>query len=132
MISMQRFHASVQYDDWVGSVAADNSDAGSLRAWMEARGGIPTDEVLVGFDVFVGEKIPGRAAEARVSAYLMSVEATNSLQASDVPTVNEVSFSLTPEEFHSVFKRFALTLTTRHLKLDGRDYRIGETRQLGE
>ncbi|EPT5087425.1 hypothetical protein ACVRBD_004466, partial [Salmonella enterica subsp. enterica] len=48
------FTASVQYDDWKGSVAADNADLTDFHRYLENNGQLAQDETLHAIEFFSG------------------------------------------------------------------------------
>jgi hypothetical protein len=56
----ETFKASVQYNDLLGSVAADRADSDDAHTWLEQNGHIQAGEFLLGIEAYVS--IPGRSA----------------------------------------------------------------------
>src|SRR2546423_1881060 len=50
-----KFKASTQYNDWVGTSAADNADQNDFRDWLLQQGHMQQGEFLVGLGFFAGE-----------------------------------------------------------------------------
>lgn len=65
---MASFKASVQYGDWEGTAAADDTDAGSLslHRYLEQKRLIKPGEFLIAASLWVGEN-----SEARLTAFLL-------------------------------------------------------------
>lgn len=127
---MTRFSAHVQYDDWKGTAAADDSGNKDIRAFARENGLLEAGEFLVGFEIYVGESLT--ATERHFSARAFVIEAGNhegavrQVTAKHPVEVFARDLPLTPDQFFSLFKRFSVTLTQRGLDLEGRDYRERE------
>jgi hypothetical protein len=127
---MTRFSAHVQYDDWKGTAAADDSGDKDIRDFARENGLLGEDEFLVGFEIYLGESLS--ATERYFSARAFVVEAgdhegaVREVTANDPVEVFARDLTLTPDQFFALFKRFSVTLTQRGLDLEGRDYRERE------
>lgn len=126
---MENFRAGVQYNDWSGTVAADDDDQSDLEAHLKGEGLIEQGDFLIGASLWVGENCGGRLGATYVRAFLYpksgGARATveSALAASNGPIqVRVVDLELTPEQFIGLFKRFELVLTRRGLDLAGREY----------
>ncbi|MEA9797159.1 hypothetical protein GGR75_004053 [Xanthomonas campestris] len=114
----ETFKASVQYNDLLGSVAADRADSGDARTWLEQNGHLRAGEFLIGMDVYV--RIPGGAAgsDVVVDVSFVLVQAANFesavelLRTSSPAPVRKLSLEFTAKDFFSFFKRFNLTLSS--------------------
>jgi succinate dehydrogenase/fumarate reductase flavoprotein subunit len=126
---MATFRASVQYNDWGGTAAADDADPSSLRKYLEDKGLIKAGEFLIAAELFVGESHGGRLGSVSVQAFLYSGQGTfdtvaQALKAQSGPIpVRVVDIELEIEQFVALFKRFEVTLTRKGLNLEGRDYK---------
>jgi hypothetical protein len=123
---MPTFSGHVQYDDWKGTAAADESDHKGIRSYLEEQGLLRDGEFVVGLEMYSGAAL---GTERYFSARVYLVEAGNFEGAVKVAVshdpveviVRDLPLSL--EEFLSFFKRFDLNLTRRGLDLQGREYR---------
>jgi hypothetical protein len=131
---MAYFRASVQYGDWEGTGAADDTDAGSLslHRYLEQKGLIKPGEFLVAASLWVGENSGGKIDSVFASAYLFnggrdfeSVQKALDAITGPIP-VREVEVKLTLAKFIALFKRFDVELTRRGLSLTDREYRVIE------
>ena len=121
-----RFVASVQYNDWKGTSAADSSAERSPETWLEEQGHKEKGEFLIGIKVWAGE-FHG-AYEDPISVEFLLVEAgdydtvAEKLQTEPDPIdAKRVSVDMSIAEFLGLFKRFAITLS-RDRMFEGREY----------
>ena len=120
--------ASVQYDDWEGTTAADDASPRSLGKLLEDRGLMdPQTEFLVAADLWIGESHDGKLASPAVHCLVTKGAnyddvATSLSNQSDPLTFRVIDVQLTLEEFLGLFKRFRVVLTRRGLELTDREY----------
>ncbi|WP_176454374.1 hypothetical protein [Sinorhizobium fredii] len=119
------FEAAAQYDDWEGSVAADNDVDDSIQSLLASRGMKSDGEALVGLSLYSGE------AYFSVSAYLVPAENAEAakayLEAENIPNVKKVDIeNVSAEEFFRLFKRFSVALSWKGMNLIGRELNTGE------
>lgn len=117
----ESFKADAQYDDWIGTAAADDNHEMGLYALLEKRGLKRDGEALVGVSFYSGEHF------LSISAYL--VEATDAVSAkayldgAETPNLRKVDIdNVSAEEFLSFFKRFNVVLGKKGLNLTDREY----------
>lgn len=72
-------HASVQYGDYYGTIAADNADQGMLLPWLAERASVPDTHSPIGFDISFGE----HPEEGIACVYVFAVAGV--LQLKDLP-----------------------------------------------
>src|SRR5260370_896943 len=123
---MESFKASVQYGDWEGTAAADDAHA-DLREYLEGKKLINPNEFLIAASLWVDEDF----ADIEVFAFqgrndFESVKAALAAIRGPIP-VRKVNVKLTPKEFIGLFKRFAIVLTWKDLKLEGHEYSVVES-----
>lgn len=118
---MNELSASVQYNDFLGTVAADNHDVHGLTALAEKHGVDTKRYFVFGIEMYIGET---RADEVdHPYCYFLlaetggSVDGTNQYLAENkgkLPmTKHEVQLTL--EDILLAFKRFKLILRNRHV-----------------
>lgn len=123
---MPTFSGHVQYDDWKGTVAADESDHIGIRRYLEKQGLIRDGEFVVGLEMYSGAAL-GTERHFSVRVFLVeagSFEGAVQLAVTNDPVeviVRDLPLSL--EQFLSFFKRFDVNLTRNGLELQGREYR---------
>lgn len=133
----ERLKASVQYNDWHGTVAADDSDPMrmSVDRYLEKKKLIKPGEFLVAVQLYTGSEIKvGKLDEPYIRAYLLDAAGgekaqarLDELEAAGEPIpVREVVIDVPLEEFISWFKRFSVMLTARNLPLEDRECRVTE------
>ena len=124
---MGYFKASVQYGDWHGTAAADNTDFQErLHAYLEKKELMKPGEFLIAVSLWVGE------GSTFIHAYLFEGgpshdDVLNQLDAIDGPVpVREVTIEMPLQEFLKSFKRFNVILTWQNLPLGDRQYKSRE------
>lgn len=108
---MSDFVASVQYNDFKGSVAADRSDTDSMKEYLVEHGHAMGDERVIGCRISFNEN-HGDEYEPGVLIYLQKGsfdEPDNSIRAVDI--------EMSGPKFFSFFKRFCLVLMQDGLDL---------------
>jgi hypothetical protein len=134
---MESFKASVQYGDWKGTAAADDSDplAVSVGRYLEKKGLIKPGEFLLAVRLFVGESHDNKLAEPYIRAYLLKdaenygavQERLEELESAGEPIpVREVNIDMPLGKFVAMFKRFEVMLTWHDLALEDREYEVTE------
>lgn len=120
------FDASVQYDDWKGTVAADNNFDETFQGILTDRGLKTDDEIVVGASLYAGEN-----GFVSIAAYLVNVaDAENAkkyLDDNPIPNVKKVTVdNLSAAEFINLFKRFNVALSWKGMDLIGRELETDE------
>lgn len=120
----EEFTASVQYDDWKGTAAADGSDHISLHTFFRERG-VPEGGFVVAVRSYYLPSSPGKMHVRAVYADGDGFDSVNEqIQSADKLRLKELDLELTFEEYFSLFKRYNVVLTSKGLGLDGREYEI--------
>ncbi len=118
---MSDFVASVQYNDFKGSVAADRSDTNSMHDYLVASGHATGDERVIGYRIsFFGNH--GNEYEPRVLVYLQKGTFDNPDE-----VVRAVHIEMSGPLFYSFFKRFDMVMMQdgidlSNVKVDGPHY----------
>lgn len=120
--------ASVQYNDWKGTAAADSADHASVQSYLKDKGYLGDEAFVVGFRVWFGANHGDVVTTISVRALVADGTGFDNVNAqvtsADVLRLKELNLELPIGEFFGLFKRFNLVLTSRDLGLDGRDYEI--------
>jgi len=98
--------ASVQYNDYTGSAAADRSDMKSLRDFISIRG-VDTDTYLpIGAEFYHGEN-------GYFNMSVICIDQNRSKESK--PYIVSIDFEkeITVEEFFDLFKRFKVVITSK-------------------
>lgn len=104
---MGTLRASVQYDDYKGTAAADNADQSALFSWAIDQGIYTQDtEAVMGTRFYMGEHF--------FSAHLI-------LKNHETGEVREVDVDLTRDEYLAKFKRLEVILVDDGVDIDA-DY----------
>jgi hypothetical protein len=116
------FDASVQYNDWKGTSAADRSDHQSIEGYMRQEGLMSEDDYLLSISFYSGE------GSNQIRAFLYSLEQNfenvkDAIASTVGPVpVREVRLMMTNDEFLGLFKRFDVTLHVNGMNLNGRQF----------
>jgi hypothetical protein len=127
-----QFTASVQYDDWKGTVAADTDDfAADLRERLEQNNNLGADQRIVGVRAWFERIPPNEDPVVSLTAFVVSAESPEklrvALQSDDPPALQEVRTEMTLSEFFRLFKRFEISMTPHEQLTVGRHYDIATT-----
>jgi hypothetical protein len=122
MTATKSFKAAVQYDDLVGTVAADREHHYSLDTILEEKGLISRAErdVVVAIEFWSGENHGGPAHECDVTLTVANLKNYNDVNAyfddPGRPPLRSISITMTNDEFLGHFKRFKIVLMSQELK----------------
>ena len=124
---MTTFGASVQYNDWKGTVAADDADTRDVRKLLSERGELSDGEFLVGVELWLGEMHGDELKRPSVKALIVDAEnyeaAEQNFYATEDPLpLKVIEMDLSMDEFLLLFKRFAVSISWQGLDLTGREY----------
>jgi hypothetical protein len=101
---MSDFVASVKYNDFKGTVAADSSDTESMAQYLVGRGLATNDERVIGYRIsFIGNH--GKEYEPSILIYLQKGSFDDPEK-----VVRAVEIEMTAPKLFSFFKRFSLVL----------------------
>ena len=119
---MSIFKAGVQYNDFKGTVAVDESDNYRIHSMLTERGIVKSDEVVVGFRISAGCVDKGPVTSVSLVAYLSA-----STFDRGVSEIRAVDIQMTPGEALAYFKRFDLVavrkdLDVSNVEVDGPHY----------
>lgn len=122
----QNFKASVQYDDWKGTSAADSADKGDARDWLKSHGLIKDGEFLLGIALYAGENHGTHTDPVYVEFMLATPGDHDNVQekidsANGPIDVRCVKVQMGLLEFFGLFKRFSVYLSA-HGMLEGHEY----------
>ncbi|OBY25100.1 hypothetical protein [Leisingera sp. JC1] len=114
---MNVFNAGTQYNDYLGTVAADRSDNLALLDHLKQLGVAGEDDRLAGFRIaFNGN--PGNAVDSPgLVVYLYTGPEGEFVAAPD--KIRAVDVEMPIAQFFSFLKRFDLVLTNKSLDLNG-------------
>jgi len=131
-VSTDTFKASVQYNDLAGSSAADRADMSDASKWLHDKGLIQDDELLVGYEIYVGQLSTGPSDDPAIHTTFLLAKTSGMDPFSKIVKgggnidLRKVTEELSPKEFFSLFKRFSVTLSSGGL-LEGREYNYTES-----
>lgn len=121
------FRAEVQYHDWKGTAAADNSDTHDIGKWLKDKNLIQEGEFLIGVKTFAGENHEGKHQDPiQVSALIVQQGDFDTVKqmidkASGPVFVRKISFQIDALEFLGLFKRLSIAISRGNM-LDGLEY----------
>jgi hypothetical protein len=123
----QNFKASVQYNDLLGSVAADRADKISPTKWLSGKKLIDEGELVVGISMFSGENHGTHQDPVYVTFLVTDLKGYENvpemLDSIDGPIqVRKIDVDMNLSDFFALFKRFDVTLSTKGM-MEGRQYR---------
>ncbi|OHV63844.1 hypothetical protein LCM4577_11080 [Mesorhizobium sp. LCM 4577] len=120
------FAAGVQYNDWKGTSAADDSDDLGVQSFFRNRG-VPDHAYVVAVRAYYLSVDPGNLTVRAVYADGEGFDSVNAqIESDDALQFKELDIELTFAEFFSMFKRLSIVLPREGLGLDGREYSIQE------
>jgi hypothetical protein len=126
------FKASAQYNDWEGTVAADDDSNKAIRELLNERSLIEESELVIGIDFWCGENHGGHVQEPYIHALVvqaknfdqLKVQIDVSVEPLDIRRVELEGVSV--NDFIGLFKRLSINFVQNGLDLVGRTYRIKE------
>lgn len=110
------FRATVQYNDWKGSSAADDADNNDASDWLKENGHISDGEFLLGIKMFAGESHGTHEDPVYVEFLITTPGDYDNVKAMIEATtgpieVRSVRVEMALTEFFGFFKRFDVTLS---------------------
>ncbi|MFJ4372735.1 hypothetical protein ACIP1T_08950 [Pseudomonas japonica] len=120
----ENFSAHVHYDDFKGTVAADDLDRHSIGQYLQQKGLIEADEFLAGVKMSWGAT---QGAIRIVTVYGLLAKAIGfdglrGLVDSGEPlTLRKIKIDMPLEEFFGCFKQFEIVMSPKG-QLDGKDF----------
>ena len=109
------FKAGVQYDDYKGSVAADDADTSTLKSALRKEFNLSDSEYIVGVSAYVNYL--GRTTDIEninVKIYVSKEEnLIHKIQNNEKIKVKIFDKDLSISSFFKLFKRFELTLSSK-------------------
>lgn len=127
----QIFQAGTQYNDFVGTVAADRSDSLDFAEYLRGKGLLRDNEHLVGFEIVFNENSGAAMPNPGIVAYLGQgdgVDAVASQRDRDgIVTLRIVEVDGLPlADFFAYFKRFNVMFANKGLNISGAEYQTVE------
>lgn len=116
-MAQEKFYASVQYGDMKGTASADRHDHYTMEKYLEEKGLIQPDEMLVGVSMWSGE-VHERTQDKTVfvTAILTKAEGYENVKAAvdsgNPLQVRRVRFDMHLNEFFGLFKRFEICISS--------------------
>ena len=96
-MTKEHFKAAAQFDDWEGSVAADELEKNNFSDFLRGKGVLKQGEVVKGISLYSG------IHRFDVDAYI----------ADDKNVLRKEDIQITLEEFFKTFKRFSIKISRK-------------------
>jgi hypothetical protein len=127
---METFKASVQYNDLLGSAAADKADMEHASKWLENQGHITKGEYVLGISMWAGENHGTHRDPVSVKFIVSGLNGYSNIPemieaTKDNLNVKEIRIDMPVVDFFALFKRFEVTLSNNGL-LEGTTYSTTE------
>lgn len=125
-MTTETFRASVQYNDWKGTSAADDAGNNDASDWLRENGHIEDGEFLLSIKMFAGEN-HGKHKDPIFVEFLITTPGDfdnikSMIESSTGPIeVRSVKVQMNLVDFFGLFKRFDVTLSRDNM-LEGREY----------
>lgn len=108
----ENFKASVQYDDWKGTSASDDSDNQRINDWLKQNGHKDEGDFLVGIEMYAGNI----KDSVSVKFLLISLDGFDNVEAkiassTDPVEVKRVTVGMPIMDFLAFFKRFSISFS---------------------
>ena len=120
------FKASVQYNDWEGTSAADSADQVNPSKWLRDNGHLQDGEFLLGLKMYTDENY-GTHTDPVYVDFLIAIhgdyESVKSMIDSSDGSIEVkcVTVDMNLSDFFALFKRFEVALSS-HGTLEGHEY----------
>ena len=111
---MSDFKASVQYDDFKGTVACDKGDNFSVSDFLKGRSLLPAGQYVVGFRVASNSYDKTPVPNVSLVAFLSSGGV-----GTKITKVHAIEVDISPGDFFALFKRFDLIAMSKAFETDG-------------
>jgi len=108
--------ACAKYNDWKGSIAADDSDQESINSWIRENYNVKDDEYIVGLEFFAGESHGEHLDPINVQILLLTLENNETIQdvldrISGPIQLRAIEKEINLLDFYSLFKRFSISMS---------------------
>ncbi len=111
---MKNFKAFCQYNDFIGSSAADNGDIETFQQWLKQNNYINTNETLIGIKI-----IKHNIDNENFSIVILTTDNVDN----NPILVCEQDIEMNIYEFFSYFKIFQITLSPKGM-LENKEYSV--------
>ncbi len=121
------FKASVQYNDLLGTVAADISNKNSPFKWLSEKKLIDNGELVIGTSMYSGKSLGSHKDPVYVTFLVTDLKKNKNvlekLDSIDGPIqIRKIDVDMNLADFFSLFKRFEVTLSAKGM-MEGQQYR---------
>jgi hypothetical protein len=124
---MAKFKASVQYNDLLGSVAADRADKNDASKWLQDNGKIKKGEHVIGISMFAGENHGVHQDPVSVTFLVSDLKGYENipemLESTKEPIpIKQIEEDMNITDFLALFKRFEVTLSIKGI-IEGKTFK---------
>lgn len=116
----EKFEANTQYNDWLGTIALDNTDIKGIYTEFED---VINDEHIYGVDAYLlTDRSHGQNMEVSVTVYTGEIELDESGNklSKKFPILKEYRKEMPIEEFAKLFKRIELKFSSKNILGNGK------------
>lgn len=116
----EKFEASTQYNDWLGTIALDNTDIKGIYTEFED---VINDEHIYGVDAYLlTDRSHGQNMEVSVTVYTGEIELDESGNklSKKFPILKKYRKEMPIEEFAKLFKRIELKFSSKNILGNGK------------
>ncbi|MNS43417.1 hypothetical protein D3C72_758190 [compost metagenome] len=118
-MAIETFNAGVRYNDFLGTIAADDADLKTLQVTIRNKLGLPETERIIGYQFTASYAGTRKIQSISLDAYSSSdPNVSDQIKSGETITVKKTSSDLTVEEFFALFKSFNICLSNSG-KLNG-------------
>ncbi|WP_434707232.1 hypothetical protein J3P75_14855 [Pseudomonas sp. R1-1] len=121
----ENFHASVQYNDFKGTAAADHHDVNTIHKYLANKGLLKEGESLVGIETYSTE-LAGKSQVTDIDVTILATEYEGyenvkaAVYSGEPLKVRKIRFEMPIVEFFTLFKRFQISISNDGM-IDQRD-----------
>jgi hypothetical protein len=114
----QKFSASVQYEDFKGTIAADRADGQRLSGYLKSKNLITDDEFIMAISMSIGENYGIHKDPVYVTFYVKKLGKDQTVpevieKSGDSIELRSINVEMSIADFLSLFKRFEITLSNK-------------------
>jgi hypothetical protein len=121
-----QFRASVQYDDFKGTVAADSSDNGGPEEYLRKKGLMNDDDFVIGIELWAGDH-PGAPVSVKFLLVKGGFDTSQSSlrNTADAIATRRIKAEMSAVDFIGLFKRLNVVMSPGGMLTD-RQYSVDD------
>lgn len=109
------FNAGLQYDDYKGTVACDDTDLSTLKSELRKLFNLEKDSIIIGIKVDANYK--GRTSDIDNFSVIIYIpedqDYEDEIKNNEEVNVKKLSTNISLQDFFKLFKRFQITLSSK-------------------